>query len=680
MRKCTAMAESFQRASIRPELQCVEGTSEMNCAAMLASNNADAVSLSGKGMFNAGKQNKFKSAAGEADDKEYDTSYYTVAVVKKSNLEININNLKGKKSCHTGLGRTAGWDMPIGYLIDSGRMSVMSCNILKGVSDFFSASCVPGANSPNSPESLCQLCIGDENGQSKCSSSAAERYFSYSGAFRCLAEGAGDVAFIKHTTVKENTDGMNTDAWARLLHSTDYELLCRDGSRVSVNEYKRCHLVKVPTRGVIVREGVSTAEVFSMLNEGLKKSGFPMFQSSIYGGTNLMFSDSTTNFLRTESENYVDWLGLGYINALKSMQCTTESVPQTLRWCIQTHGELLKCQKMAESFNKKQLTPPIQCVSGDSYEDCMKKIKNKDADAITLDGGFIYTAGKTYGLVPAAGESYTEGSSDSSYYAVAVVKRSVTDSFSFSGMKGRRSCHTGYGRTAGWNLPVGVLVERGMIRPQRCQFAQAVGDFFSASCVPGANQPGFPANLCEQCIGDTSGNHKCEPQNTERFYGYNGAFRCLADGKGEIAFVKHTTVFDNTDGNNMEPWATSLRSQNFQLLCLNGARAEVSQYAHCNLARVPSHAVMVHPDTDINVVYGLLDKAQEFFGADNNTNGFRMFDSSDFEGTDLIFKDSTIRMTGVGEKKNYSSWLGTNYMNSLKVLECSSAGRFLWLR
>ena len=39
----------------------------------------------------------------------------------------------------------------------------------------------------------------------RCSASNSESYFGYTGAFRCLASGSGDVAFVKHTTVPENT-------------------------------------------------------------------------------------------------------------------------------------------------------------------------------------------------------------------------------------------------------------------------------------------------------------------------------------------------------------------------------------------------------------------------------------------------------------------------------------------
>lgn len=43
------------------------------------------------------------------------TFYYAVAVVKKG-TEFKLNELRGKKSCHTGLGRSAGWNIPMGKL------------------------------------------------------------------------------------------------------------------------------------------------------------------------------------------------------------------------------------------------------------------------------------------------------------------------------------------------------------------------------------------------------------------------------------------------------------------------------------------------------------------------------------------------------------------------------------
>ncbi len=62
--------------------------------------------------------------------------------------------------------------------------------------------------------------------------------------FRCLVEGGGNVAFVKHTTVMENCDGKRKEWWARNQLTTDYELLCRDGTRYRQFVFGLRHLIK----------------------------------------------------------------------------------------------------------------------------------------------------------------------------------------------------------------------------------------------------------------------------------------------------------------------------------------------------------------------------------------------------------------------------------------------------
>ncbi|XP_011892120.1 PREDICTED: melanotransferrin [Cercocebus atys] len=678
--KCSNMSKAFREAGIQPSLLCVQGTSPDHCIQLIAAQEADAITLDGGAIYEAGKEHGLKPVVGEVYDQEVGTSYYAVAVVKRSS-QVTINTLKGVKSCHTGINRTVGWNVPVGYLVESGRLSVMGCDVLKAVSDYFGGSCVPGAGETRYSESLCRLCRGDSSGEGVCDKSPLERYYDYSGAFRCLAEGAGDVAFVKHSTVLENTDGKTLPSWGQALLSQDFELLCRDGSRADVTEWRQCHLARVPAHAVVVRADTDGGLIFRLLNEGQRLfshegSSFQMFSSEAYGQKDLLFKDSTLELVPIATQTYEAWLGQEYLHAMKGLLCDPNRLPPYLRWCVLSTPEIQKCGDMAVAFGRQRLKPEIQCVSAKSPQHCMEQIQAGQIDTVTLSGEDIYTAGKTYGLAPAAGERYASEDSSNSYFVVAVVRRDSSHAFTLDELRGKRSCHAGFGSPAGWDIPVGALIRRGFIRPKDCDVLTAVSEFFNASCVPVNNPKNYPSSLCALCVGDEQGRNKCVGNSQERYYGNSGAFRCLVENAGDVAFVKHTTVFDNTNGHNSEPWAAELRSEDYELLCPNGARAEVSQFAACNLAQMPPHAVMVRPDTNIFTVYGLLDKAQDLFGDDHNKNGFKMFDSSNYHGQDLLFKDATVRAVPVGEKTTYRDWLGLDYVAALEGMlsqQCSGA-------
>lgn len=68
---------------------------------------------------------------------------------------------------------------------------------------------------------------------------------------------------------------------------------------------------------------------------------------------------------------------------------------------------------------------------------------------------------------------------------------------------GRKSCHTGFSRTAGWIVPVGTLKQKGLIQGDGCTIKQEVGKFFLAGCVPGVQGV---SSLCKVCVGDNNGN------------------------------------------------------------------------------------------------------------------------------------------------------------------------------
>ncbi|XP_061072678.1 serotransferrin-1-like [Conger conger] len=617
--------------SIFTNLNCVKREGSVACITAIKDEEADAVTLDGGDIYKAGLPDyDLHPIIAEEYGENSDTCYFAVAVVKRDS-GFGFNELKGKKSCHTGLGKSAGWNIPIGTLLAQGQIlwnSTQGQTIESAVSDFFSASCVPGAEQGSR---LCSLCKGD------CSRSQREPYYGYDGAFNCLKDGRGEVAFVKHTTVPE-------------AERADYQLLCRDGSRRDVSDYASCHLARVPAHAVVSRKDAALAnDIWNIIGQATE--GSPLFSS--VGSKNLLFKDSTVGLRKLpRSTDSFTYLGAEYLSIVRAISGDTGSSAVT--WCAVGPAEKQKCEQW-----RTEAGGMLQCKSAASVDECIRNILRREADAMTMDGGDIYSAGGC-GLVPVMAEQYNaddcasggEASAEtSSYYAVAVVRKG--SGLRWDGLMGRKSCHTGFGRTAGWNVPMGLIHNL----TGECDFSK----FFSQSCAPGAESG---SSLCALCAGEG-----CQANSEEPYFGYAGAFRCLVEERGEVAFVKHTTVLENTDGQGA-PWASGLNSSHYELLCPTGPpTAPITKYLNCHLAKVPAHAVMTRPERREHVIV-FLNEQQANFGT-NSLAAFKLFQS---EGSgNLLFKRSTKCLQTVPVGQNYRSFLGEEYFASVTSLrKCDS--------
>ncbi len=212
--------------------------------------------------------------------------------------------------------------------------------------------------------------------------------------------------------------------------------------------------------------------------------------------------------------------------------------------------------KWIEDFTGK----PTEILAVDDESAAIVAVATGDATAAFLDGGAAWIGWQKLGLEVIAADQNGDGRT--SYTAVAWVLAD-SDINAVEDLRGKVSCHTGELKSAGMLMPMGYLIAEGYI---------------DASGVP--DDVSSIKRLREQFF-----------TNPQVGGGYKGAFQCLSEGRGEVAFVKDTTYNDYCSGEDLASWC--LPKEDYKVLVEFG--------------QVPSHPVMVSPNLDEDTKQSLLN-------------------------------------------------------------------------
>lgn len=76
-------------------------------------------------------------------------------------------------------------------------------------------------------------------------------------------------------------------------------------------------------------------------------------------------------------------------------------------------------------------------------------------------------------------------------------------------------------------------------------------------------------------------------------------------------------------------------------------------------------------NADIDNIIAILKAMSDEYGAtQNNTSKFQLFNSTKYNGEDLLFYDSATVLVGIAqEKQNYQSYLGDDYVKDTEALK-----------
>ncbi|XP_058445332.1 transferrin [Malaya genurostris] len=310
-----------------------------------------------------------------------------------------------------------------------------------------------------------------------------------------------------------------------------------------------------------------------------------------------------------------------------------ETQRETFKLCV-PHQIMDACKALMAKPDAT--TVQVQCVAGRDRMECLEKVNTRQADFVAVDPEDMYVA---YHMANQDFSVFTEfrtveePKAEFRYEGIVLVRKS--DNFrSMADLKGKKSCHTGYGRNVGYKIPITKLKKLGLFKladdPELSPLEKelkGLSELFGSSCLVGKYSPNDEvnrllkkrySNLCALCERPDICDYP------DKYSGYDGSIRCLVENNGDVAFTK--VIYVNKyfglpvgDGPAKPALNPAARANDFVYLCENGTTRPITGPA-CSWAQRPWQAYM--GNGDINSRFQRLQKRlQQFYeDAKNSAN------------------------------------------------------------
>ena len=433
-----------------------------------------------------------------ADEENYGRPYYNSNAWVKSDSDIAayqndddqltdpFSLFEGKKTCHTGWFDSVGMLLPMGFLLGLGYANV--------------------AGNPNDVESLLftiQEFFDDEPPIPE----AGTKYYGYSGALRCLSDGAGEIAFLQDSSVEDHCSDDDSVRPSWCLEEDEYTMLPTFG--------------RSPSNALMYNPSFLDSEVSERISKELVAlsgiDGMDQTLSSLFG---------TPGLVPTTSQQHLEGYSSLVYN-IPGMQAYFEDPSDTgqVNLSVQEiHIGVLAPLSNSTSSSFGFLADSIRDDIGvgvniSEFENHLSLVENLSNGVINIaiaDAIPSWKAWKHDGMSVLASLLDKQEKVFSDTFAVVRSDSEFANSTDpFSLMNGISPCFSGRDHPSTL-LVAGSLVGRGLTNQQE--------DLQNSSIL--------------DIIHSLFNSSYSFPEDNSELHGNNGALRCLSNGGGDIAFVE----------------------------------------------------------------------------------------------------------------------------------------------